>query len=43
MKILDKIPYWLQIVLALIALAAVIYFTGAFDWLFDKDEFDNPF
>jgi len=43
MKILDKIPYWLQITIALIALAAVIYFTCSFDWLFEKDEFDYPF
>jgi len=43
MKILDRIPYWLQITIALIALVAVIYLTGAFEWLFEKDEFDYAF
>lgn len=35
------IPYWLKIVLALIVLAVVIYLTGAFDWLFERQEFKS--
>lgn len=35
---------WLSIILAIIALALVIYFTDSFDWLFVKeDEYGNPF